>query len=286
MIQRIGFLLLMFVAGLAHAVQPYVTADKVAGGDLAAAMSVVEAKLTAAGFTVVGKHTPAGVAAGTIVVTEPGLLDAVKGIGGAVIVGAPLRVGVKADGTVSAINPEYWLRAIARGDYAKVEAAGKAAGDKLRAALGGGQAFGGDVPAGDLATYRYMFGMPRFGDSAELKSYTSFEAALAAVRDNAAKGVGKTAKVFEIVVADKKIAVVGFSQNDTEKGEAWWVNKIGVDHIAALPWEVYIVDKTVYALAGRYRTALAWPSLTMGQFMGIVQHPDNVRQMALDIAGF
>ena len=64
------------------------------------------------------------------------------------------------------------------------------------------------------------------------------------------------------------------------------MNKIGVDHIAALPWEVYIVDKTVYALAGRYRTALAWPSLTMGQFMGIVQHPDNVRQMALDIAGF
>ena len=33
---------------LAHALQPYVTADKVAGGDLKAAMAATEKKLTAA----------------------------------------------------------------------------------------------------------------------------------------------------------------------------------------------------------------------------------------------
>lgn len=286
MVKTLVTLAALLFATMAQALQPYVGADKAAGADLAAMMAGVESKLAAAGFVVIGKHTPTGVAAGAIVVTEAGLLDAVKAVGGTAIVAAPLRVGVKADGTVSYINPEYWLRAFLQDNYAKVEAAGKAAGDKLRAALGAGQPFGGDVPAGELARYHYMFGMPRFGDSAEMKAYTDFDHALKTVRDNLGKGVAKTAKVYEIVVPDKKIAVFGFAQNDTEKGEAWWVNKIGVDHIAAMPWEVFIVDKQIYSLAGRYRTALAWPSLSMGQFMGISQHPDFVRQMALDISGF
>ena len=53
-----------------------------------------------------------------------------------------------------------------------------------------------------------------------------------------------------------------------------------------MPWEVFIVGKTVYSLHGRFRTALAWPSLTMGQFMGISLHPDHVRKMAEEIAGY
>lgn len=271
---------------LANAVQPYMNGDKVQGGDLKAVMAAVEKKLTSAGFTVIGQHQPKGVAAGTLVVTEQSLLDAVKGVGGTAVVAAPLRVGIKADGSVSYLNPEYWLRAFVRDDYAKVEAAGKVAADKLRAALGGGTSFGGDIAAGDLPRYHYMAFMPRFGDSAELKAYSSFDESLKVVRDNLAKGVAKTAKVYEIIFPDKKIAVIGFTQNDTEKGEAWWVNKIGVNHIAALPWEIYIVDKQIYSLAGRYRTALAWPTLSMGQFMEISQHPDYTRQMGLDIAGF
>ncbi len=270
----------------ANALQPYVGAEKVAGGDLNAAMSAVEKKLAAGGFTVIGKHTPKGVAAGAIVVTDPALLDAAKSIGGLGIVAAPLRVGVKADGTVSYINPEYWLRGFARKDYAKVEAAGKAAADKLQKALGTGQPFGGDLPTDKLADYRYMFGMERFDSSTEIKTYDSFDLALKAVRDNLAKGVAQTAKVYEIVAADKKLAVIGFAQNNAEKGEGWWVNKIGADHIAAMPWEIIIVDGHVHSLQGRFRTALAWPTLTMGQFMGISMHPEYTRKMAEDIAGY
>ena len=271
----------------AQAVQPYIGAEKVAGGDLGAAMTLVEKKLASGGFSVIGKHTPKGIAAGVVVVTESGLLDAVKGIGGASIVAAPLRVGVKADGKVSYINPEYWLRGFVRKDYSKVEAAGKAAAEKLQKALGTGQPYGGDVPAEQLANYRYMFGMERFDGGSEIKEYTSFDEALKVVQTNSGKGAGQTAKVYELLVPEKKLAVIGFAQNNPETGESVWINKInGVDHIAAMPWEVFIVGKTVYSLHGRFRTALAWPSLTMGQFMGISLHPDHVRKMAEEIAGY
>src|SRR5260370_41137773 len=48
------------------AVQPYLAADKVQAGDLSSAMSAVESKLTAGGFTVIGRHRPKGIDAGTV----------------------------------------------------------------------------------------------------------------------------------------------------------------------------------------------------------------------------
>ena len=67
----------------AHALQPYIGAEKVAATDLNAAMAAVEKKLVAAGFAVVGRHTPKGVAAGAVVTKDvpPGVLA----------VGAPAR---------------------------------------------------------------------------------------------------------------------------------------------------------------------------------------------------
>lgn len=270
----------------ASALQPYIAADKVAAGDLGVAMGTVQRKLEGAGFTVIGRHLPKGVPAGSLVITEPGLVAAIREVGGTAIVGAPLRVGVKGDGTVSYTNPDYWLRAFVRGDYPRVEAAGRGAASKLQKVLGGGAPFGGDVPAEKLAEYRYMFGMERFDNRSEIKEYKSFDEALKSVRENLAKGVQQTAKVYELVLPDKKLAVIGFAQNSAEKGEGWWVNKIGgTDHVAALPWEVFIVGGQVYGLHGRFRTALAWPELKMGQFMGIGQHPDYTLQMIEDIAG-
>ena len=38
----------------------------------------------------------------------------------------------------------------------------------------------------------------------------------------------------------------------------------------------YIVDGKVSALFARYRIALSWPALGMGQFMGIVRAPDAI----------
>lgn len=275
------------IAWSAQAVQPYVASDtKVAAGDLKAAMAAVEQKLAAGGFTVIGRHTLKGVSShGSIVVTDAGLTDAVKAVGGAAVVAVPIRVGVAADGTVSYVNLEYWGRGYVRKDYPKIEGAAKAATAKLEKALGAGKPFGGDVKAEELPKYHYMFGMEYFDERSELKEYASFEDALKAVRDNLAKGVAQTAKVYEIAMPDKKLAVFGVATNDPNFGESWWAVKIGASHIAALPWEVFVVDKKVMSLYGRFRTALAWPELGMGQFMGISNHPDTTMKMMQAVAG-
>lgn len=280
-------LILLLTAMTAHALQPYFTGGKVAGGDLKAAVAAVEQKLGAAGFTVLGQELPKGLPQyASIVVTDPGLTQALAAIGGSAVVAIPIRVGVKTDGTVSYVNLEYWQRAYLRKDYAKAEEAVKAAATRLTQALGSGQPFGGDVKSDDLATYRYMFGMERFdSDNSLLAEHKSFDEAVKTIRDNLAKGVKGTGKVYELVLADKKLAVFGVSMSDPEYGEGWWVNKIGADHIAALPWEVFVVNGKAYALFGRYRTALAWPSLGMGQFMGISSHPDKTREMLEAVAG-
>ncbi|MDI6750922.1 MAG: hypothetical protein QMD73_12175 [Rhodocyclaceae bacterium] len=279
--------MLAFVSVFAHALQPYFYGDKVPGGDLKTAMAAAEQKLTAAGFTVVGRHTPPGIAGhGSIVVTEPGLTSALTQVGGKAIVGVPIRVGVKADGTVSYLNLEYWQRAFLRNDYGKAEGAVKAAAGKLAQALGAGKPFGGEVKAEDLPGYRYMAGMERFDDKSELKTYPGgFDEAVKTIRDNLGKGVAKTAKVYEIVMPEKKLAVFGVATNDPEDGEGWWVNKIGAEHIAALPWEIFVVDNKAYALFARYRTALAWPDLGMFQFMKIGSHPDSNQGMMAKVAG-
>jgi hypothetical protein len=279
--------LVMFMTALtAHALQPYVTGTKVAGGDLKAATTAVEQKLTAAGFTMIGLHASKGLPKqATVVVTDAGLTEALKGVGGTAVVGMPIRVGVKADGTVSYVNLEYWQRAFLRKDYGKAEAAIKATAGRLEQALGTGEAFGGDIKTEELANYHYMFGMERFDEKSVLADYKSFEEAVKAVQDNLAKGVKGTGKVYELVLADKKLAVFGVSLGDPEYGEGWWVNKIGADHVAALPWEVFVVNGKVMALFGRYRTALAWPSLGMGQFMTISNHPDTTKAMLDAVAG-
>ncbi|MBK7332799.1 MAG: hypothetical protein IPI87_10695 [Betaproteobacteria bacterium] len=272
-------------SAVAQALSPYVDADKAAGGTLEAATADVEKKLAGAGFRALGRYTPKGLPQHAIVVVgDAGLQDAVAAIGGSAIAAAPLRVDVRADGSVRYANPEYWARAYLRGDYPKAEAAVKAASGKLAGALGGGKPAGGDVKAEDLAGYRYMFGMERFGDRNELAEHASFDEAVQAVRANLAKGVGDTAKVYEIVLPGRKLAVFGVALNDGEHGEGWWVNKIGTDNAAALPWEVWIVDRKVYGLYGRYRTALGWPELGMGQFMTIMRHPDTTMQMLEGVA--
>jgi hypothetical protein len=265
---------------------PYFEAPKVAAGDVKAAMAEVEKKLAAAGFDVVGRHQPKGLAQhGVVVATDPGLLAAVSAIGGTAIVAAPIRVGVRGDGTVFYQNTEYWARAYLRGSYDRADEAVKKVAARLSGAFGAGKPAGGEVRTEDLATYRYMLGMERFGDRAELNEFASFKQAVQTIRDNLAKGVGETGQVYAVVLPEKRVAVFGVALNSPEYGEGWWVNKIGPDNVAALPWEIYVVDKRAHALYGRYRTALGWPDLGMGQFMTIVRHPDTTAQALEAVAG-
>jgi hypothetical protein len=278
---------LLCAAQLSLALSPYTHASKLPAAELPAQLSQVEKKLQAEGFSVLGQHLPKGVAGrASLVVADPAMLAAIRASGpSSSIVAAAIRVGVDSEGNVSYMNPDYWYRAYLRGKFAVSQEAVKSVQQRLVKALGEGTGFGGDVPQAELSDYRYMFGMERF-DSAnsELASYASFDEALKAVKDNLAKGVGDTRHVYEVVMTDKKMAVFGVAMNSSSDGEGWWVNKIGTDHPAALPYELFIVDNKVYALYARYRIALAWPALGMGQFMTIINAPEAIRTTMVRLA--
>ena len=272
---------------LSLALAPYAQGSKLAGADLPAQVAKLEQKLQAEGFTVVGRHTPKGLPGhASLVVTDRAMLEAIRGIGGSAVIASAIRVGVQSDGTVSYMNPDYWYRAYLRGQFKTAQTAVKSVQQRLVKALGEGAGFGGDVAEADLQQYRYMFGMERFDSpNSELSSHASFAEALKTVQDNLAKGVGSTSRVYEVLVPGSELAVFGVAMNDPGDGEGWWANKIGAEHIAGLPYELFIVGNKVYALYARYRIALAWPALGMGQFMGIINAPEAIRNTLARVAG-
>lgn len=250
-------------------------------------MAQVERKLQSAGFQPVGRHLPKGLPQhGVIVVTYKPILDAIARVGGAAIVGAGIRIGVKSDGSVSYINPEYWYRAFLRKGFSAAEESVEDLRDKLAKALGEGKPFGGDEPASELMNYRYMIGMEKFdSDKNELNTFSSFEQAIKTIQTNLADKTANTSKVYDVIMPDKKLAVFGVALNDPKRGEGWWVKRIGADHIAAMPYEIYVIGNKAYALYGRFRTALAWPALGMGSFMAISDMPDATLEMLTAVAG-
>lgn len=285
--KRILWCVLVFSAQACLALAPYLKGDKLAATDLPAQLEQLEKKLQAEGFTVLGRHTPKGLPGhASLVVTDPGALTAIRTAGGSAVIASGIRVGLKSDGTVSYMNPDYWYRAYLRGQYKSAQAAIKSVQTRLTKALGDGGGFGGDVPEADLENYRYMFGMERFDSpNSEIATHASFEAALKAVRDNLASETRSASRVYEVVSPHNQTAVFGVAMNSSSDGEGWWVNKIGADHMAGLPYEVFIVGNKVYALYARYRIALAWPALGMGQFMGIINAPDAIRSTLVRVAG-
>ncbi|MCB2018844.1 MAG: hypothetical protein KDF54_15260 [Hydrogenophaga sp.] len=267
----------------ANALSPYTGASPVTGADLGAQMAAVEKKLQASGFELLGRHVPKGLAkaGGVVLVTDPAMRQIIRDIGGSAIVAAPIRVAVHRDGRVSYMTPEYWYRAFLRKQYPKAESAVSAIQTRLTQSLGTGSGFGGDVPTERLADYQYMMSMERFDAiRSELRAFVSFDEAIRTVRRTLGAGVGSTAKVYELVMPEKRVAVFGVALNDTDRGEAWWVNKLGPtgpDHLAALPYEIFVVGNKVYSLAGRYRIALGWPALGLGDFMNIRYAPDVIQ---------
>ena len=269
------------------ALSPYLQGNKLPEADLPAQLALLGKNLEAEGFKVIGRHTPKGVAGrATLVLTDDALIRSIRAIGGSAVIASGIRVAVQSDGTVTYMNPEYWYRAYLRAQYKAAQPAVASVQARLQKALGETRGFGGDVPEAELASYRYMLGMERFdAPNSELASHGSFEEAVKAVQMGLSSGIGNTTRVYEVIMPEQKVAVFGVAMNDLSTGEGWWVNKIGADHMAGLPYEIFVVGNKVYALYGRYRIALAWPALGMGQFMGIMNAPEAIRSTLVRVSG-
>jgi len=196
-----------------------------------------------------------------------------------------LKVGfVKKDGktTVSILNPEYMFMAYWGEQLKGQEDQLMAISNKVKATFSGfgeAEAFGGTVEKDDLADYHYMMMMPYFDDPDELNEFDSFEEGLATIRKNLEAGKGNTVKVYEQIFEGKEIAIFGVGLLDTEDGESHFLPIIGEDHVANMPYEIILQGKEASSLPGKYRIALFWPSLTMGQFMKINSTPGYIKDV-------
>ena len=236
------------------------------------------------GFEILGTYYPAN--RGTLKViafTRDDLKNTVVKVADRGALGAVMKVAlVDQDGmvTVSYTNPDYLLRAYLRDDYQSYESTlGRFATDLKKALSPIGNdftPFGGTVETEKLKKYHYKIMMPYFTDPVTLGEYSSFEKGLSTIEDNLKGKKGNTVKVYQLVYPDKRIAVFGVGLRDTEEGESYFLPKIGVEHAAAMPYEIILQDNKATMLHGKYRIALHWPDLTMGTFMKIMSTPGDI----------
>ena len=280
--------ILFLFSAAAFAITPYIYGDRVEGENLRAIAATVEGKLKKEGFRVVGRYFPRQLPEyGVVVVTDERILAEVAEVGGNAVLGAAIRVGIKADGSVSFINPDYWYRAYFRNAFAAREDGVTALQARLQKALGQGAGFGGDESPKHLSNYRYMIGMERLDSPKNLlASYGSHAEALKVVRENLARGVGRTSKVYEIVVPGRKLAVFGVAMQDESTGDGIWLKKIEQEEsIAGLPYEIFVKDGEIHSPHARFRVALAFPKVGMGQFMRVSSLPLEVIATMSALAG-
>ncbi len=181
--------------------------------------------------------------------------------------------------TVSLLNPEYIFYAYYRnttGSYDKLKVISDEAHEILKSVGTGYTGFGGKLSKNELKKYHYMMGMPYFTDPIELNEMASFENACETIEKNLKAGKGSTSQVYRLKFAKYKVAVYGVGLKSKTEGEAYFLPIIGESHIAAMPYEIVVIDKKVLMLHGKYRLALHWPELTMGQFMKIVSTPGYI----------
>jgi len=251
------------------------------------AVQQVKDALTSKGFDVIGEYHPE-TKAGLYVVayTRDDLQKITLRVKDRGALASVLKVGfVKKNGkiVVSMLNPPYLFYAYLMDNTDKYLGELTAVSNDAKAALRqvGTEfvPFGGGEEPDDLKEYHYMMMMPYFTDPVDLNEFDSFDKGLAVIRKNLEAKKGNTMKVYELVFPNKQIAVFGIALLDPDEGEGHFLPIIGEDNIAAMPYEIILQGKEASMLHGKYRFALLWPELTMGQFMKISSTPGDVEDV-------
>lgn len=264
------------IAVPAHAgLSPYVLASEQAG-DLKQVMIQTKDKLKTAGFSVVGMYKPSGKA--WVLGITSGMLrgTAARSFRGGF--GAVLRVSVTKVGDkvqVAYSNPDYWQNAFRlKGSLAPISAT-------LKRTLGFKLFFPKtDLTASKLRKYHYMTMMPYFDDQDKLASHESYEKAIATVEAGLKARRGGSKRVYRVKIPGKKMTVYGvqlYKKCAAERHIMGIIDKGKIKSTPHLPYQLLVDGKDVYALRGRFRIAVAFPNLSMGQFMKIRCAPGEIQ---------
>ncbi len=253
-------------------------------GSMDEADQAVTNALSEKGFSVIGSYSPEGSKnLRVIAYTRKDLQSITLKVKDRGALASVLKIGLKMEDSkiaISMLNPVYLFYAYLRDETSKHLTGLQAVADDAKKAMEtiGNEfvPFGGSEEIEDLMDYHYMAFMPYFDDPVELNTFSSFEEGLDRIRKNLDAKKGNTLKVFELVIEDEKIAIFGIGLLDSEGGEGNFLPVIGEDNLAAMPYELILTDTEATMLHGKFRIALHWPELSMGQFMKISSTPGDV----------
>lgn len=262
----------------------------VSSDSLSEVHSEVAAKVTGAGFTIVGEYSPYADVE-VIVMTNDELksLASKSEYGG---FGAMVRVAltrIDRQVQVSYTNPEYMFYGYRM--KGKIDSVTQA----VQEALGNEQQFGpddGETPK-KLRKYQYMMFMPKFDDVTEIAEYESQSQAIAAVEAGLAAKKGNTVKVYRIDIPGKEESVFGVGLTDESAAGSDLTVMTEIDFkpyrsTAHLPYELLVTEGKVIIFDGKFRIALNFPDLDMlgdHSFMNIVGAPGDIEESLTAAAG-
>lgn len=281
------FALFVFTSNvLAQEIPAYYKVGKVKGSMSEANIKVINA-LKAKNFKVFGSYNPAGNSGYKVIAFTRNDIYGITLIGkDQRVLASMMKVGLyktSAGVEVSLLNPEYIFNAYLRDKTtayeAKLQKITQDIKDALKAVGTDFSPFGGALTKKELRKYHYMMAMPYFDDPVELNTFSSFDEGAKKIEANLAAKKANTIKVYRLKFEKSKIAIYGVGLLDKEKGEAEFLPKIGTKHIAAMPYEILLINNKAIMLHGKYRLALYWPELSMGQFMKISSTPGDIEDI-------
>lgn len=280
----VGFLVFALIVA-SQGISPYIQIAELRS-EVTEAKEKIVSVLEQHGYNIIGDYRPGNNSDLHVVAfTNSSLQDLCGSAGSRGMLAAAVKVGIeRKDGItrISVINPEYLFYAYFRGKMEETSFKTRAlsVSSKIKQDLKGignmQKSFGGNLDAKELMKYRYMMGMPDFGDPVDLKEFDTFNNGIATIRKNLSAGKAGTVQVYEILDESRKIAVFGVGLLDPDEGESHFLPIIGEGHVAAMPYDIILVNKRATMLHGRYRFALHWPDLTMKTFTKIMSSPGDV----------
>lgn len=197
-----------------------------------------------------------------------------------------MRVGLIRDGDqvqISLLNPEYIFYAYLKDDAKNIEIELNQISLDIKIALDQiSTEFKPYVTSSlserELKEFKFLVRNPGFDDALIVMEFPSFEAGLEVIQKNLQARKAGTYKVYEIIIKDKKIALFGIGLQDPSKGEANFLNLLGVTHLAALPYELILIDNKASILHGKFRFPLYWSDITMSEYRKIYKTPRDIEE--------
>ncbi len=225
-----------------------------------ASVADAKAKLAANGFEVVGTY-PSFKDGTTVLFTNGAMKGAAnKPMRASAAVGRLLVDEERKQ--ISIANPVYFGKAFMQKEYNHAEAS--AVLSSLEKAFGPLKDSADKGEFDGLAGYHFMVGMPYYEDMIIVGEGSTADLVAKAEKAKGSSGIVKLS-------GERYVAFV-----DLDRRTKRFVDKIGTQNAALLPWAVVIEDGKAKALHPKYFIAISYPLLTMTEFMTIATAPGAI----------